>query len=64
MPSDSESAHLKTPAGWADDLACPVCHQALRFQDAQVVCSGCGLVYPIVDGIAVLIPERAMRPDR
>ncbi|HTA78427.1 MAG TPA: Trm112 family protein [Terracidiphilus sp.] len=55
---------MKTPAGWADDLACPVCHQALRFQDAQVVCSGCGLVYPIVDGIAVLIPERAMRPDR
>lgn len=44
---------------WADGLACPVCYAHLRFDVATVVCEGCGRTYPVVDGIPVLIPQRA-----
>jgi uncharacterized protein len=53
---------LKKPADltqWAEDLVCPVCFAALCFSDATVVCSGCGRTYPVVDGIPVLIADRA-----
>ena len=40
-------------------LACPACHGDLRVQSEKLVCGGCGRRYPIVDGIPVLIPERA-----
>ena len=45
--------------GWIQDLVCPVCFSALRFSDAEVVCVACGRNYPMVDGIPVLIAERA-----
>ena len=45
---------------WTVDLACPVCFAALRFSDAEVVCTGCARTYPVEDGIPVLIPQRAM----
>jgi uncharacterized protein YbaR (Trm112 family) len=40
-----------------EQLACPVCFGDLRLEQAvgQIVCEGCGRVYPIVDGIPVLI---------
>jgi uncharacterized protein YbaR (Trm112 family) len=44
---------------WVDDLVCPVCFGELRFPEASVVCAGCGRSYPIVDGIPVLIADRA-----
>ena len=40
-------------------LACPACRGQLRPEAAELVCMSCGLVYPIVDGIPVLIAERA-----
>jgi uncharacterized protein len=40
-------------------LACPACFGGLRVGDAQLVCMGCGRAYPVVDGIPVLIAERA-----
>jgi len=43
---------------WAEDIACPVCFAPLVFS-AVVECSGCGRSYPVVDGIPVLIAERA-----
>lgn len=49
---------------WADDLACPVCYARLRFEAAEVVCIGCGRTYPVVDGIPVLIPQRASEPSK
>jgi uncharacterized protein YbaR (Trm112 family) len=45
---------------WADQLACPVCFQSLRMEEARVVCGGCGRVYPVVDSIPVLIAERTV----
>jgi uncharacterized protein YbaR (Trm112 family) len=45
-------------------LACPACYGDLRLEDSRLFCTACGRVYPVVDGIPVLIIERAERPDR
>jgi uncharacterized protein len=42
-----------------DQLACPVCMGDLRLDGDSVACGNCGRAYPIVDGIPVLIAERA-----
>jgi uncharacterized protein YbaR (Trm112 family) len=42
-----------------DRLACPVCHQKLRAGDNAVICTGCSRRYPVVDGIPVLLANRA-----
>jgi len=45
-------------------LACPDCHAALRQDDAasELVCTGCGLAYPVRDAIPVLLVDEARRP--
>ncbi|MET7305416.1 Trm112 family protein [Embleya sp. NPDC005575] len=46
-------------------LTCPVCHASLhRDGDAALACdnSECGLVYPVVDDIPVLLVDEARRP--
>jgi uncharacterized protein YbaR (Trm112 family) len=40
-------------------LVCPVCHQALALEAEAIRCAGCGRHYPIVDGIPVLLADRA-----
>ncbi|MGO8758726.1 MAG: Trm112 family protein [Terracidiphilus sp.] len=40
-------------------LACPACHGELHLEGARLICGGCRRAYPIVDGIPVLIAERA-----
>lgn len=40
-------------------LACPACAADLRLASSHLVCIGCQRAYPIVDGIPVLIVERA-----
>jgi uncharacterized protein len=42
-------------------LACPKCHADLRADDAasELVCTGCGLAYPVRDDIPVLLVEEA-----
>ena len=44
---------------WIEDLVCPVCFGTLQFSDVVVECSACARSYPVVDGIPVLIAERA-----
>jgi len=47
----------------AEDLrriVCPVCHQPLQLEAAAIRCQGCGKRYPIVDGIPVLLADRAI----
>jgi uncharacterized protein YbaR (Trm112 family) len=48
-----------------DILACPQCHSPLRADDAasELVCTGCGLAYPVRDDIPVLLVDEARRPD-
>ena len=51
----------KAAAAWKMDpavlslLACPVCHGELGAESGRLVCVACGRVYPVVDGIPVLI---------
>jgi uncharacterized protein YbaR (Trm112 family) len=63
-------------AGLLQILACPACHSPLREEapedaadenaaEAELVCTGegaCGLVYPVRDGIPVLLVDEARRP--
>jgi uncharacterized protein YbaR (Trm112 family) len=46
----------------AEDLrriVCPVCHQSLQLEAAAIRCQDCGRRYPIVDGIPILLVDRA-----
>jgi uncharacterized protein len=42
-------------------LACPACYGDLRLEGARLLCIACRRAYAIVDGIPVLIVERAER---
>jgi len=46
-------------------LACPADHAPLEVREAeqQLVCTGCGLAYPVRDDIPVLLVDEAIRPD-
>ncbi len=48
-------------------LACPTCHgplQILSAPEQKIFCTSCSLTYPIIDGIPVLIRERATQSIR
>lgn len=40
-------------------LVCPVCHAPVHQIEAELECTGCGLRYPVDDGIPVMLPESA-----
>jgi uncharacterized protein len=42
-------------------LACPACRSSLRVDDvaSELVCTGCGLAYPVRDDIPVLLVDEA-----
>jgi uncharacterized protein YbaR (Trm112 family) len=41
-------------------LVCPVCHKSLRLLADNVQCLGCGRRYPVLDGIPILLRDRAL----
>jgi uncharacterized protein YbaR (Trm112 family) len=45
-------------------LACPACRAPVRVDEAAstLVCTGCGLAYPVRDGIPVMLVDEALRP--
>lgn len=47
-----------------DILACPACRSPLRVDGDELACTAgsCGLVYPVRDGIPVLLVDEARRP--
>jgi uncharacterized protein len=46
-------------------LACPCdLHAPLRPEGDELVCTGCGRAFPVVDGIPVLLLDEARVPDR
>ena len=49
-----------------DILVCPDCHAAVEHKERRhvLVCTGCGLTYPVRDGIPVMLVEEATRPRR
>jgi hypothetical protein len=52
---------LPFDASVVGQLACPACHGDLRFENSSLICNACRRAYPIVDGIPVLIADRAER---
>jgi uncharacterized protein YbaR (Trm112 family) len=61
MPVDSSHPYRFDPAV-LDQLACPACRGLLRLEENRLVCRECDRAYPIVDGIPVLIVDRAVDP--
>ena len=55
---------MKLDAALLDILACPACHASLRADEAasELVCTGCGLAYPVRDDIPVLLADEARKP--
>ena len=51
--------------GLLEILACPACRAGLRVDEAaqELLCTGCGLAYPVRDDIPVLLVDEA-RPTR
>jgi uncharacterized protein len=47
-----------------DLIVCPACHQSLAADESagELVCSGCGLAYPVRDDIPVLLVDEARKP--
>jgi uncharacterized protein YbaR (Trm112 family) len=48
-----------------DLIVCPACHGTLAVDDAasELVCTGCGLAYPVRDDIPVLLVDEARQPS-
>ena len=46
-----------------DLLACPACDSSVQVRNDRIVCRACGRAYPIVDGIPVLIADRAEKVE-
>jgi len=40
-------------------LACPACQAQVELKKDKIICTSCGRVYPIVDGIPVLLADQA-----
>ncbi len=55
---------MKLDAALLDILACPSCRSPLRADDTaeELVCTGCGLAYPVRDDIPVLLVDEARAP--
>jgi uncharacterized protein YbaR (Trm112 family) len=46
-------------------IVCPACHADLRDGaegDDELICTGCGRVYPVRDDIPVLLVDEARKP--
>lgn len=52
---------MKLDAALLEILACPACISALRADDAaeELVCTSCGLAYPVRDDIPVMLADEA-----
>ncbi len=56
---------MKLDPALLEILVCPDCKSALRVDDAasELVCTGCGLAYPVRDDIPVLLVDEARKPS-
>ncbi len=42
-------------------ICCPVCDGTLRSRATFLDCADCGLAFPILEGVPILIPSRAKK---
>jgi uncharacterized protein YbaR (Trm112 family) len=61
MAADSSDLCVFDPSV-VGQLACPACLGGLRLEEVRLVCVACDRVYPVVDGIPVLIAGREENP--
>jgi uncharacterized protein YbaR (Trm112 family) len=56
---------MKLDPALLEILACPDCKAPLTVDDAasELVCTGCGLAYPVRDDIPVLLVDEARTPS-
>jgi uncharacterized protein YbaR (Trm112 family) len=49
-----------------DLLVCPACHGDIEYKDRRnlIICTQCGLQYPVRDGIPVMLVEEATQPQK
>lgn len=40
-------------------LSCPSCKGTVTFTGGKIVCTACGLKYPVQDGIPVMLIDKA-----
>jgi uncharacterized protein len=43
-------------------IVCPACRSDLDVVGEELVCTGCGLAYPVRDDIPVLLVDEARKP--
>ena len=51
------------PPELMDILVCPACKGDLREEDAELVCTVCGLRYPVRDGIPIMLVDEATKGE-
>ncbi|KPK62208.1 MAG: hypothetical protein AMK73_06515 [Planctomycetes bacterium SM23_32] len=44
-------------------LVCPACRQPVEPRGGLLRCTGCGLGYPVEDGVPVMLVEQAVPPE-
>lgn len=49
-----------------DLLVCPACRSEIEYKDRRnvIICTGCGLHYPVRDNIPVMLVDEATRPKQ
>lgn len=54
------------PEKLLDILACPACDDRPRVElkDGAIFCPKCGRIYPVENGIPVMLVEKAVTPDQ
>lgn len=65
---DTAATTVYTPAVSLDPrllelLACPACRAEVRETPGGLACQGCGRVYPIREGIPVMLADEAILPS-
>lgn len=47
-------------------LVCPACRSDVEYKERRqlIICTGCGLQYPVRDGIPVMLIDEATKPTR
>ncbi len=53
---------MKLDPALLDIIVCPACRGDLVAEGDELVCTGCGLAYPVRDDIPVLLVDEARRP--
>ena len=51
------------PAELMAILVCPACKGDLAEEDAELVCTNCGLRYPVRDGIPIMLIDEATKRE-